>query len=618
MPSSLPSPAKKRKTTNSQNSQSIQKLEQQITDAINNNSSLNPLVDLLDLTTTTFTAEECSKSVYALYRSFVMIIRKGKFVVANEENEKIVKTWLWEQMNGYVDVLTGLLKDEEKGLRVSSLQILMSLQKYLSTSFSEHSPSSSSSSSTSPQPQFHASHFRKIVNALIVCPPSYRSRGAGLSEREEGLVDLDVLDAFHDTWLSVHDDIRWFFLREAGSIISKVSVKEHPYASQNLLSFLEKLTTFPTDSSELNAWWVEEMGKAPAKTKRQKKAGDESDEEEDEPLAENDENDEDDWRKFFDEPDKGKDKDSKAKLKTKSEGRVHTLNIHQSLHSLPSHRAVFTRAWLALLPKLSIPGDPEGTKCLVLRALNVMHRGVLPHLTRPVLVMDWIGVCVDYGGVAGLLALNGLYALMKEYNLDYPSFYTRLYAFLDRDVLHLKHRARFFRMIELFLSSTHLPATLVASFVKRLARLSLSAPPAAIVMIIPFTYNMLKRHPALMPLIHRDGEPGNDPFNASEKNPFITKAIESSLWEIQTHASHYHPSVSTLVKIFSEAFTKQKYGMEDFLDHTYSTLFETEVNRKIKKEPALAMEQDVEERIRAGLFGNDGEGRDLVGSLWTF
>lgn len=37
---------------------------------------------------------------------------------------------------------------------------------------------------------------------------------------------------------------------------------------------------------------------------------------------------------------------------------------------------------------------------------------------------------------------------------DYPSFYTRLYAFLDRDVLHLKHRARFFRMTELFLSST--------------------------------------------------------------------------------------------------------------------------------------------------------------------
>jgi U3 small nucleolar RNA-associated protein 19 len=75
------------------------------------------------------------------------------------------------------------------------------------------------------------------------------------------------------------------------------------------------------------------------------------------------------------------------------------------------------------------------------------------------------------GGVVGLLALNTLFILMQEYNLlvaklplvdsgllrcdrDYPSFYTRLYAFLDHDLLHLKHRSRFFRLAELFLSST--------------------------------------------------------------------------------------------------------------------------------------------------------------------
>jgi U3 small nucleolar RNA-associated protein 19 len=52
----------------------------------------------------------------------------------------------------------------------------------------------------------------------------------------------------------------------------------------------------------------------------------------------------------------------------------------------------------------------------------------------------------------------------------------------------------------------HLPVALLASFVKRLARLSLSAPPAAIVMIIPLTYNILKKHPALMVMIHRVDE----------------------------------------------------------------------------------------------------------------
>jgi hypothetical protein len=49
------------------------------------------------------------------------------------------------------------------------------------------------------------------------------------------------------------------------------------------------------------------------------------------------------------------------------------------------------------------------------------------------------------------------YLLYLEADLgpsDYPSFYTRLYTFLDRDLLHNKHRARFFRLTELFLSST--------------------------------------------------------------------------------------------------------------------------------------------------------------------
>ena len=46
-----------------------------------------------------------------------------------------------------------------------------------------------------------------------------------------------------------------------------------------------------------------------------------------------------------------------------------------------------------------------------------MHRGVMPHLTRAVMVMDWISSCVDYGGTVGLLALNALFILMKEYNL---------------------------------------------------------------------------------------------------------------------------------------------------------------------------------------------------------
>jgi U3 small nucleolar RNA-associated protein 19 len=111
-------------------------------------------------------------------------------------------------------------------------------------------------------------------------------------------------------------------------------------------------------------------------------------------------------------------------------------------------------------------------------------------------------------------------------------------------------------------------------------------------MVIPFTYNILKAHPALMVMIHSADvddsnglfifasflqrrsikAPSLDPFLEDEPNPVQTNALDSSLWELLSHTSHYHAPVSTMCKIFSEAFTKPGYTMEDFLDHTYNTV----------------------------------------------
>ncbi|KAJ7043875.1 CBF/Mak21 family-domain-containing protein [Mycena alexandri] len=594
---SLPPPSKKRKIQNDSGfTKSIQRLEEQVISAAAANTSLNPLADILELAFTADDAQDTSKAIYALYRVFVILITGGKLTTGGDEAAKVVKAWIWDRLNSYVDFLCGLLKDEEKLLRISALQILFSLQKHLSTAASSES-----------RPQFHVSHFRKIVSSLLLCPTSRRA-----AQTSKGVLDADVLHLFHGTWFSIHDDVRWFFLREAGSIITTTSISEHPDLPANLLTILEGLNTFPTEKAELNAWWVSEIGVKPPKPRPSKKSSGVDDVSSDEEADKEDAGEDDDWRKFFEEDTSAKDAE-----KPKIPGaRLHKLTLHQSLHSLPSHRAVFTRVWLALLPKLSAVRDVATSKSLSQRALNVMHRGVMPHLTRPVLIMDWVGNSVDLGGSIGLLALNALFVLMKEYNLDYPSFYTKLYAFLDRDVLHSKHRARFFRLTELFLSSTHIPATLLASFIKRLARLSLSAPPAAVIMIIPFTYNVLKRHPALMAMIHRPEGSSEDPFDAIEPNPLLTHAIESSLWELNSHREHYLSGVSTLTKIFSEAFTKPSYSMEDFLDHTYGTLFDADANRKIKKEPPVAVEMGKD----LHLFPREEEvlGGDVVAELWSF
>ena len=64
------------------------------------------------------------------------------------------------------------------------------------------------------------------------------------------------------------------------------------------------------------------------------------------------------------------------------------INLVTLLNTHTSHRAVFTCAWLTLLPHLTVT-----SKEVVLRAL----KRVLPRLTPAVLVMDWVRSCVNYG-----------------------------------------------------------------------------------------------------------------------------------------------------------------------------------------------------------------------------
>lgn len=215
--------------------------------------------------------------------------------------------------------------------------------------------------------------------------------------------------------------------------------------------------------------------------------------------------------------------------------------------------------------------------------LSLISHRIAPWFVKIEMLMDFLTDSYDHGGSTSLLALSGLFYLMREKNLDYPSFYSKLYSLLDSNVLHSKHRSRFFRLLDTFLASTHLPAALVASFIKRLSRLTLHAPPAGIVVVVPWIYNILKEHPACTFMIHREiqGEDAQktlrdhgmeDSFDMEEVDPVQTNAIESSLWEIEMLQSHYHPNVATLAKIISEQFTKQAYNLEDFLDHSYGSV----------------------------------------------
>lgn len=120
-------------------------------------------------------------------------------------------------------------------------------------------------------------------------------------------------------------------------------------------------------------------------------------------LALSEKDPEDDWRAFFDEPAADQTEPSTSARKSR---RIHNMNMLEQVHSPQAHRILFTRCWLTLLPLLQDRGAMSGGEHdeqkdleLVTRALSVLHRVVMPHLTRTILIMDWVAGCVDYGEI---------------------------------------------------------------------------------------------------------------------------------------------------------------------------------------------------------------------------
>ncbi|EJS41284.1 noc4p [Saccharomyces arboricola H-6] len=283
-------------------------------------------------------------------------------------------------------------------------------------------------------------------------------------------------------------------------------------------------------------------------------------------------------------------------------------NPPQAIENDSKFKSNFEKNWLSLLNgQLSL----QQYKTILL----ILHKRIIPHFHTPTKLMDFLTDSYNLqstnknAGVIPILALNGLFELMKRFNLEYPNFYTKLYQIINPDLMHVKYRARFFRLMDIFLSSTHLSAHLVASFIKRLARLTLESPPSAIVSVIPFVYNLIRKHPNCMIMLHNPAFVSNpfqtpeqvahlkflkenyvDPFDVNESDPELTHALDSSLWELASLMEHYHPNVATLAKVFAQPFKKLSYNMEDFLDWTYDSLLGAESSRRLKTLPTLEFE----------------------------
>ncbi|KAJ8769949.1 hypothetical protein K2173_009031 [Erythroxylum novogranatense] len=273
----------------------------------------------------------------------------------------------------------------------------------------------------------------------------------------------------------------------------------------------------------------------------------------------------------------------------------------------------FTKAWITFL-RLPLPLD------VYKEVLSTLHEAVIPRLSNPIMLCDFLTRSYDIGGVVSVMALNSLFILMTQHGLEYPNFYEKLYALLLPSIFMAKHRAKFFQLLDSCLKSPLLPAYLAASFAKKLSRLSLSVPPSGALVIIALIHNLLRRHPSINCLVHRENEddivngdlektrnddantdecrpgrkasstkPGTDLFDNEERNPMRSNALRSSLWEIDTLRHHYCPPVSRFVLSLENDLTVRSKTTEvaitDFSGGSYATIFGEEIRRRVKQVP---------------------------------
>mmetsp|Transcript_3642 Transcript_3642/g.5025 ORF Transcript_3642/g.5025 Transcript_3642/m.5025 type:complete len:665 (-) Transcript_3642:104-2098(-) len=304
----------------------------------------------------------------------------------------------------------------------------------------------------------------------------------------------------------------------------------------------------------------------------------------------------------------GKDQEPKRKKQRTTNIRPKSKSISKkpNFQTLSQHRRALQSAHLAVLRLPHLP--PRALR----RALQHIPTNILPHVSSPLRFADFCTRAYDVGGITGILALHGLFILMTKHGLEYPNFYSSLYKLVDTKAFHTKHRTRFFRLLSKCLTGSQmLPAYIVASFCKRLCRCALSAPPSGALFVLALTSNLLRKHAETACLIHRNGN-GNsnvditkndsenpstsgsskihkntmgDPFDADTDDPSKSCAIESSLWELDALERHYHPAVSTMAKsVGREDPTKTPmHNLEEFLLHTYKSLFDTERKREKNK-----------------------------------
>jgi len=105
-------------------------------------------------------------------------------------------------------------------------------------------------------------------------------------------------------------------------------------------------------------------------------------------------------------------------------------------------------------------------------------------------------------------------------------------------------------------------------------------------------YNLLRRHPTCLCLLHRPAPSGDnaaartnsDPYDMAVEDPAQSRALESSLWELEALRRHAVPDVAKMAQIFDDPITRQRpeLSLAEALLVTYRSIADKHAGKKVK------------------------------------
>lgn len=232
-----------------------------------------------------------------------------------------------------------------------------------------------------------------------------------------------------------------------------------------------------------------------------------------------------------------------------------------SCRKVMKFRDAFSACWLSILPKLP---SLHFQMCL-----QLMTTHIIPNMIHPELLLSFFSRVHQSGGPEAILALEPLHFLMREKNIEVPEFYDRLYGFIDGEIFRSPFKLIFMKQVGIFMSSTMIPAYVVAGIIKKLALVSLVSSSNVAVWSTSLIYNLLWNYPTCRPLIHRDlsssASSESSSFDPMARKIQACNASGSSLWELKGLEAQIGSLVSKLPNIFTEKFTRPPFDMESIV-----------------------------------------------------